>query len=216
MTVVNKKARKQLIGNRKDSMTVVPQDNTAMTTPTPTTTSFPATEKLQQRIKPREQPKHHDIVILRFPGLPHRTKISAAQWRTLLKQDVGVSVHTVLFPSGTTVEIVAEKKDEGTIKQYFTMWRTASENPDPYHRRDGKTTRLGDDILMRIALSRIQMLKHERSVIGVNWLKQSISAVLPSLEQSLQGKLQQELDKVMEGKVPKKKQTVESDPITVE
>lgn len=164
------KRRIPLIGHRKDTITVCQEpmdsaDSAEMI-------DLPQ-EVIQRLTRPIQEPKHHQVTVLRFPHLAPRTTISAKEWRERLTAK-NIKVHSILFPTIKTIEIIANCEDRQAIINYFKALDRKEENPDPYARRDGLTTPLAEGIILKTALGRVRMLKYERSSVGVNWLEKTI------------------------------------------
>jgi len=128
-------AAKKPVGSRKDSVTV--QLDLPMTDSPPINPVTVAPEVRGRLTIEPKPPQNHEIIALRFSRMAPRTKIPAAEWRKVLKEQ---AIHpiSILYPEVTELEIIVPVEE---TQKTLTFFRALNREPipvDPYARRDGQ------------------------------------------------------------------------------
>lgn len=157
-------------------------------------TAKDAALKAKLTMEPRPAPTH-EVVALRFERLSSRQKVSARDWRQILKEKEIVP-YTILFPHFNTIEVVIPKDQEKKTKAFFQAIDRQPVNPNPFSRRDGKTEALSDTTIQRIVTERIHMLQYERSVAAACYIEITIREGIKPLKENAQKQLLQQMESV--------------------
>lgn len=143
-----------------------------------------AAENLIKRLTTQPYvPQKHEVVALRFERVASRKKVSAKEWRNVLKEKE-ITPHGILYPQLTTIELVVPKEQELRTKIFFASLGRQATDPDPYKRRDGQVGPLEAETLQKIVQQRIEMLEYERSIVTLRHLESTVVQGLAKLPET--------------------------------
>lgn len=174
-------AARRLIGHWKAQVVVHPHGSEMEPEIEVASASKEAIKKLTTQTY---QPERHEVVVLRFEKMASRKKISAGEWRKILREKQ-ITPHGILFPRLTTLELVLPKDQEQKTRAFFASLGRNGTPPDPYARRDGQSGPLPPDVLERTVQQRISMLEHEWSMVTVRYIESTVTQGLEILPERL-------------------------------
>lgn len=163
-------AKKRLLGARKDTVTLL--EPVAADSEMDTVPLHPETDiKLLTR-EPR-LPQHHEITVLKFTNMSSRKDVPAKKWREKLRENQ-IKIHSIVFPSWGTIEIVAPKDEEIKLRKFFKgLNRTPEANICPFTPQSTKEPPSLESVI-QITKNRIQMMLHERSIVALRYMEQCV------------------------------------------
>lgn len=187
--------RKPIIGYRKDQIQIIENPTDLVETDLSMDSMENLPTEFCQRTPP--VPQTHEVTVLRFNNTPPRHLKSAMQWREKVFLAHNIKTHSILHPTMTSLEVVANKEDHNKILALMKNLKYTAVDVNPYLRRDGRAEPLDDEILRKTCLQRIRMLQYERSIVGIRWLMTTITKGLTLLRPLSQSAVQNTLQTVL-------------------
>lgn len=172
-------AKKGIWGSRKDKLVVNPLLQEDQLTDI-VDLSSPA--EIKQLTREPRIPQEHQIVVMRYNNVASRKDVPVRVWREKFRQQ-NIKVHSIVFPSWGSVEIIAAKEEEVKIRKFFKgLNRTPEDSANPFAQKtsQGKMT---PEIAAAICKSRIQMMMYEKSLITLRYLKECVVSGMTLLDE---------------------------------
>ena len=132
---------------------------------------------------PPQPPKTQNITAVRVENVKSRKLASAKIWREELKKN-SINPVSILFPRLTTVEILVNTEEKDSLINFIHSLKKTPANPNPFARKDGKLEPLPSEIILKTALHRIEMMRFETSIAGLQYLKDTTMESIPLMNNS--------------------------------
>lgn len=183
--------KKGLLGSRKDKLVMNQQIQEDQLTDT---VEMGSQEDIKQLTREPRPPQEHQVVVVRYNNVASRKDVPVKVWREKLRQHQ-IRVHSIVFPSWGSIEIVASKEEELKIRKFFkSINRTPEDTACPFSQK-ATQGRMTPEIASAICRSRIQMMMHEKSIIALRYLKECVVYGMTLVDEKTKKTLQIELEK---------------------